>query len=298
MAPSFSYILTRFAKSVFTGPVRPTPGTAVAYSGTKSPDAGKGFNFKEWMMGHFPDQQWPGDPPIDIEIKNLARPADKAGIEESLLLVGINPGGLQDNGNTPQFNPANVLGRSSPFQVYLYNGARTVKATLPIHRDMFSFYRPMGSEVQAIIDQYQENLEYWKLQKGKYLSENATLVDDNGQDMINEFITFRENAINGKILEAFRNTINWLRALQYPVYVDGGVIAPKVYMRIGKFIQITGFPSIDVSYSNIYAEGYPVKADIGIMVTETVQNAYDQDRVYNKQDGKSAGMDYVEWPSK
>lgn len=298
MAPSISYIITRFAKSVFTGPVKPTPGTAIAFANTKTPDADKGFNQKEWASGHFPDQTWPPTkPPIQIKITNLARPAD-SGMPEEITLVGINTGGLQDNGSTPTFQPSTVIGRSSPYQIYRDNAARTVKLSIPIHRDMFEYYRPMGVEAQQLMaeyrENYQSNTEYWKLQDAKRRMGDANL--QNYEETISSFL-FRENAVQGKILEAFKNTINWFRALQYPVYTAGGVIAPRVKMIVGDFIAIEGYPSVDLEYGNNYTENFPISVKVGVQVTETVQTAYDQAAIYNKNN-ISVGMNYVEWPNK
>lgn len=286
-----SYIVTRFVKSVFTGPVKPTPGTAIAYAQTPSPDAGLGFKGQEYGKENYPDQKWPGTPPIDVEIKNLARPPEMAGIEESIVLVGINPGDLRDSGNTPSFQPQTPMGRSSPFQLYQYSQARQISLTLNLHRDMFAFYKPIGDQATITADWAGKQMSALTGISGDVMNPQTT----NGY--VRDRKAFIENSLKGEILEAYRNTINWLRALQLPVYSNGGVIAPRVWVRVGKFLQVEGYPSVGVDYSNSYSEGYPVSAKVSLQVTETVQNAYDQKVVYNKEH-RSGGMDFVEWPSK
>lgn len=290
MAISPSFIITRFAQSIFTGPVRPTPGTAKAYI-KKAQDT-----YASEIAGQYSDayyknrntyQGWPGNnPPIDIEIKNLARP-DLTGADDSMILVGLNPGTLTDSGSEPRFDSVDVLGRSSPFAVYRGGGARSVKATFKIHRDMFSFYLPFGPRAM-------NDINYWE--EMKKMEEEGWGSEDTISYMEAQLASAKKN-LNEEILKAYRNTLNWIRALQYPVYDNGGVIAPKVYMRIGKFLMIEGYPRVNISYDSIYSEGYPVVANVDLTVTETLQRAYDQKDIFAK-DGRSGGMDYVEWPSK
>ena len=91
------------------------------------------------------------------------------------------------------------------------------------------------------------------------------------------------------VLQSFVRTLNWFRSLEYPIYAQQGVIAPRVYMRIGKFLVIEGWPQVGISYDNIYSEGYPVKATIDLSVYEALEQSYDQISIK-----KGAGM-YVKW---
>lgn len=295
MAISPSYVITRFAKSVFTGPVRPTPGTAIVYTRSRSTDADYGFNLGDFMDRHFPDQKWPStNPPIDIEIRNLARPAEAGGIDDYLLLVGMNPGVLNDSGSAPRFNPIEVIGRSSPYAMYSGGQARQVKASFKIHRDMFAFYKPFGDKTVSWVNQK----KYWESERQKAKEGGYRYLDENNQDVIAQRLAvINQSTLNEQILESYRNTLNWLRALQYPVYANGGVIAPKVYMRIGKFLKVEGYPSVQITYDSIYSEGYPVVASVDVSITETLQRALDQTAIYNSYN-RSGGMDVVEWPNK
>jgi hypothetical protein len=319
-----SYILTRFLKSAFTGPVRPTPGTAYNYY-DPGPDKDRGFSEKLFLEGKPFDltRTWPGRPPIDIEIQNLALTKELSGQEDKIILAGINPGNLTDSGSQPNFNTMGPpLGRSSPYQIYSGNGARNVKVTLALHRDMFDYQLNISGskEIADWYEKMKKNQEAW-INLQKEVAEMKRKSQESKDDPMipgdlyspmtmaeyERYVEFYQGALNQakkqtelETLNIFRNTINWFRAIQYPVYTkEGGVIAPRVFMRIGQFIRIEGWPSVSISYENIYSEGFPVKVNIDFQVTETVQKAYDQtDIMSDRFEKDSAGMGtYVRWTS-
>ena len=316
-----SYILTRFLKSAFTGPVRPTPGTAYNYY-DPGPDKGRGFNSQEYLK-LYPNADftnWPGRPPIDIEIQNLALTKELSGQEDKIILAGINPGNLTDSGSQPNFNTMGPpLGRSSPYQIYSGNGARNVKVTLGLHRDMFGYLLNIsGSKKTAdLYEKMKKDQEAWQkfqneILRAKQEAEASGVLKPTERylfpsTLYERYLASYKTAIEqakkqaeDETMNTFRNTINWFRAIQYPVYTkEGGVIAPRVFMRIGQFIRIEGWPSVSISYENIYSEGFPVKVNIDFQVTETVQKAYDQtDIMSDRFEKDSAGMGtYVRWTS-
>lgn len=310
-----SYILTRFLKSAFTGPVKPTPGTAHNYY-DPCPDKDKGFSESLFLSGKPFDfsRTWPNKPPIDIEIQNLALTKELTGQEDKIVLVGVNPGNLSDSGSQPNFSPMGPpLGRSSPYQIYTGGGARLVKTQLILHRDMFDYtLNVAGSAEAADIANRIRRLQKawadelrWRQQADAAYNDprypapgdlgGLSLADINDyRDLINQ----AQKQSQTVTLTIFRNVINWFRALQYPVYTkEGGIIAPRVFMRIGQFLQIEGWPNVTVTYDNIYSDGFPVKVTVDFQVTEAVQRAYDQTDIMTSSLGdNSAGMGtYVEW---
>ena len=301
-----SYILTRFLKSAFTGPVKPTPGTAKNYY-EPNPAAGKGFDGKLFASTLAdPSQNWPGRPPINIEVQNLALTQDLAGQEDKIILVGINPGNLSDSGSQPNFSTVGLpIGRSSPYQIYGGGSARVVKVTLALHRDMFGdkLYITKNQNIKSLNDQLLKIVAEREAAL-KRLSNPQSSVDlDADLELARELnylerTQFLQRQSEMEVLQEYRNTINWFRSLQYPVYTkEGGVIAPRVFMRIGQFLEITGWPNVTVSYENIYTDGFPVRVNIDLQVTETVQRAYDQTGIATRYlTDKSDGMgNYVEW---
>ena len=296
MGISPSYIITRFAKSIFTGPVRPTPGTAAAYAGKQAPDAKYGFNLDSFLEAQ--NLARPSNPPIQIDIKNLAR-MKSDGIEDSLTLVGVNPGAITDGGSQPKFTSIEVMGRSSPYAYYGGGGARTVSVDIRIHRELFAYYQPFGKKAVSTLNYVSKRLKAAGKVSNYYNNEGKDEPDakEYQGSYLAEVYAESQARMNEEILECFRNTINWFRALQYPIYGNGGVIAPKVSMKIGSFLSIIGYPSVSVTYDNIFSENYPVSASVKVSITEALAKAVEQTMIYNNS-GESAGMDIVEWPSK
>ena len=303
-----AYILTRFLKSAFTGPVRPTPGTARNYYEPNA-DAGKGFNGRLFASANLadPSQTWPGKPPIDIEVHNLALPKELTGQEDLVLLVGINPGNVTDSGSQPSFNAIGPpIGRSSPYQIYGGGGARVVRITIPLHRDMFGakLYISGNKNIQSLDEQLQKILAERDRLAQKRLSDPQSSIDlDADLALAREMVSLErtqslQRQSEMEVLQEYRNTINWFRALQYPVYTkEGGILAPRASMRIGQFLKIEGWPTVSVAYENIYTDGFPVKVNIDFQITETVQKAYDQTDIAKRfLSDESTGMgSYVQW---
>ena len=313
MAYSLMYAITRFANSVLTGPYKPTPGTAKnyiynpEYEWYKKPSK-EGPVFEDKYSSDFLYAQ----PPVSITVINKAKLNDDK-TEESITLVGINPEGLSEIPSVPEFSAVSVLGRSSPFQMYRGGGARSVKVTLPIYRDLFFLYDQTFMEEQkrryGYYEKYYDALynEYnWNDFSVDDLDEadrnNLTLGQVIAQRYRQQYKEWEKNHSDQNIIDRYLKTLRWFKSLSYPRYTDSGVIAPKVGLIIkggesfvdNAFLEVEGIPNISISYGDIYSHGCPTSAKVDLSITEVVDPSFDQDRIMDRRQDS-----YVVWnPSK
>lgn len=89
----------------------------------------------------------------------------------------------------------------------------------------------------------------------------------------------------------FDRLIYKIRALNYPVYTDSGVIAPKAFLKIGDAIKISGIPRTDITYKRPVANKKPIAIDVTISVVEALEVSWSGDDVVEGVEN------YVSWGS-
>lgn len=81
-----------------------------------------------------------------------------------------------------------------------------------------------------------------------------------------------------------RNTINFLKALNYPNYSSGFVSPPLAYIKYGKMLAMRCFISADITYDGPIREGEIISASISLSLTEITNESMSAQQIEQGKD--------------
>lgn len=223
----------------------------------------------------------------------------------------------------PNFEEVNIQGRSSPIQFYNNGSARTISFSMAFLRDMFQTALT-GSEVyiQPTInadvrrkgntsavgiyteDQGLKNMSTSKLQQ----LAQSELASYYGADTVSELGIYGAGSTDirsakASATEQFHQFLNKIRALNYPVYTNNGVISPKCILRIGGgsdsvqigALNLEGFCKTSIEFDGLEGFNSFIAATVRFEFTEVVHYSWSASQILKGDPAQVFKESHDEW---
>jgi hypothetical protein len=243
-----------------------------------------------------------------ITIVNLALPAS----DESrvISLDGVMPNQpISESPSTPIFSDVSIPGRSSPGSTYTGGSARSINFGFTLHRDIIGSLIPSKVSTSEYDVNNLENANTNQPGLGGAQYNPDTGVMENTPQTTDGVVTVLRTPA-GAFAESYRKKVKEiakefdelllkLKALNYPIYTDHGVVTPRVYICIGDSIKLKGYASVTFTYDRPIDFQQFMVANVTFQCQEVVDIAWSAQEViggmtryvtWHGNNGEAGGM--------